>query len=123
MPGRTLSFICALNADGFVEAQHGEIRFPDVRLLAHARCGGQRADSPAYVSQITTAVLEKVCQYFYHKLRCDDVVKRGSEAPLQEFHIAPEIVLQLLMVCVWLDRSYPASLFVALLNACDHIQS
>lgn len=44
-------------------------------------------------------MLEKVCQYFYHKLRCDEAVKRGAEA-LPEFPITPDIVLPLLMVRV-----------------------
>ena len=49
--------------------------------------------------QITTAVLEKVCQYFYHDLRCKQIrAARGPETPLPEFPIAPEIVLELLQV-------------------------
>ena len=50
----------------------------------------------ARLHQIDSAVLEKVCQYFHHKLRC---LSRGPEAALPEFPIAADEVLQLLMVC------------------------
>jgi hypothetical protein len=44
-------------------------------------------------------VLEKLCQYFYHDLRCKQIrATRGPETPLPEFPIAPEIVLELLAV-------------------------
>ena len=44
-------------------------------------------------------MLEKLCQYFYHDLRCKQIrAARGPETPLPEFPIAPEIVLELLAV-------------------------
>ena len=59
----------------FAESQ-GEIRFPE----------------------ITTPVLEKVIQYFYYKRRY-----QNSRVPIPEFHIEPEIALELLMAANYLD--------------------
>mmetsp|Transcript_5872 Transcript_5872/g.6728 ORF Transcript_5872/g.6728 Transcript_5872/m.6728 type:complete len:101 (-) Transcript_5872:333-635(-) len=60
----------------FTETELGEIKFPE----------------------ISTPILEKVCQYFYYKLRytnCPDVIP--------EFKIEPEIALELLMAANFLD--------------------
>jgi len=43
-------------------------------------------------------VLEKVCQYFYHKIR-----HSGSPEPAPEFPIEPEMALELLMAANYLD--------------------
>mmetsp|Transcript_39768 Transcript_39768/g.55224 ORF Transcript_39768/g.55224 Transcript_39768/m.55224 type:complete len:101 (-) Transcript_39768:168-470(-) len=48
--------------------------------------------------EITTPILEKVCQYFYYKLRytnCPDVIP--------DFQIEPEVALELLMAANYLD--------------------
>mmetsp|Transcript_31745 Transcript_31745/g.61164 ORF Transcript_31745/g.61164 Transcript_31745/m.61164 type:complete len:101 (+) Transcript_31745:165-467(+) len=48
--------------------------------------------------EISTPILEKVCQYFYYKLRftnCPDVIP--------EFPIEPEVALELLMAANYLD--------------------
>ncbi|KAF3342103.1 transcription elongation factor B polypeptide 1 [Carex littledalei] len=58
----------------FAETQHGEVRFPE----------------------ISGAVLEKICQYFYWSLQYSS----GKET---EFHIEPEITLELMMAANFLD--------------------
>mmetsp|Transcript_16701 Transcript_16701/g.28187 ORF Transcript_16701/g.28187 Transcript_16701/m.28187 type:complete len:101 (+) Transcript_16701:166-468(+) len=60
----------------FMETEQREIKFPE----------------------ISTPILEKVCQYFYYKLRytnCPDVIP--------EFTIEPEVALELLMASNYLD--------------------
>ncbi|KAJ3680767.1 hypothetical protein LUZ60_015256 [Juncus effusus] len=59
---------------GFAETQHGEVRFPE----------------------ISTAILEKICQYFYWSLQ----YASGEET---EFHIEPEMTLELMMAANYLD--------------------
>ncbi|KAJ1704514.1 hypothetical protein LUZ63_004293 [Rhynchospora breviuscula] len=58
----------------FAETQRGEVRFPE----------------------ISGAVLEKICQYFYWSLHYSS----GKES---EFHIEPEITLDLMMAANFLD--------------------
>merc|ERR1711887_33142 len=61
----------------FVESS-GEIRFPE----------------------ISSVVLEKVCQYFHHKLK---FTNNNSTAGLPDFLVEPEIALNLLMAANYLD--------------------
>lgn len=61
----------------FTETELGEIRFP----------------------QISTAVLEKACQYFYYKLRWANAPSK--DIPL--FKVEPEMALELLMASNYLD--------------------
>eukprot|EP00741_Cyanophora_paradoxa_P013124 tig00020675_g12677.t1 len=66
-----------LNTPGtFVENARGQIELPD----------------------ISTPVLEKVCQYFHYKLRFSN-----TPPPFQEFKIEPEITLELMMAANFLD--------------------
>ncbi|KAF5939558.1 hypothetical protein HYC85_023817 [Camellia sinensis] len=58
---------------GFSEAQHGEVTFPE----------------------ISTTILEKICQYFYWSLQ----YASGKET---EFHIEPELTLELMMAANYL---------------------
>ncbi|ONK76873.1 uncharacterized protein A4U43_C02F740 [Asparagus officinalis] len=58
---------------GFAEAQHGEVTFPE----------------------ITAPILEKICQYFYWSLQ----FASGKET---EFHIEPELTLELMMAANYL---------------------
>ncbi|XP_008785488.1 elongin-C [Phoenix dactylifera] len=58
---------------GFAETQLGEVTFPE----------------------ISTPILEKVCQYFYWSLQ----YASGMET---EFHIEPEITLELMMAANYL---------------------
>ncbi|KAK3120768.1 hypothetical protein QOZ80_9AG0693390 [Eleusine coracana subsp. coracana] len=60
---------------GFSETRHGEVRFPE----------------------ITTHILEKICQYFYWSLHYSS----GKETT--EFPIEPEITLELMMAANYLD--------------------
>lgn len=60
----------------FTETELGEIRFPE----------------------ITAPILEKVCQYFYYKLRYTN-----STHDIPPFDIAPEFALELLMASNYLD--------------------
>ncbi|GHP06613.1 hypothetical protein PPROV_000535800 [Pycnococcus provasolii] len=60
----------------FTETELGEVKFPE----------------------ITTEVLEKICQYFYYKLRYTN-----STSQIPEFAIAPEQALSLLMSANFLD--------------------
>eukprot|EP00899_Mesostigma_viride_P012262 jgi/Mesvir1/21036/Mv08084-RA.1 len=62
----------------FTETELGEIKFPD----------------------ISAPILEKVCQYFYYKLRYTNSV---LEVDLPEFVIEPHIALELLMAANFLD--------------------
>lgn len=48
--------------------------------------------------EISTPILEKVCQYWYYKLKYTNVT---TEIP--EFPIEPEIALELLMAANFLD--------------------
>ncbi|OAY57817.1 elongin-C [Manihot esculenta] len=57
----------------FAEAQHGEVTFPE----------------------ISTTILEKVCQYFYWSLQ----YAKGKET---EFQIEPELTLELMMAANYL---------------------
>eukprot|EP00793_Prasinoderma_coloniale_P000435 PRCOL_00005420-RA len=66
-----------LSSDGlFQENQLGEIRFPE----------------------ISTPILEKVCQYMYYKLRWT-----GSSEPTPEFKVDPEEALELCMAADFLE--------------------
>ncbi|CAA0807602.1 BTB/POZ domain-containing protein [Striga hermonthica] len=58
---------------GFAEAEHGEVTFPE----------------------ISTVILEKICQYFYWSLQ----YASGKET---EFHIEPELTLELMMAANYL---------------------
>uniref|UniRef100_A0ACD6A4P2 Uncharacterized protein n=1 Tax=Avena sativa TaxID=4498 RepID=A0ACD6A4P2_AVESA len=60
---------------GFAETREGEVRFPE----------------------ISTAILEKICQYFYWSLH----YASGKETA--EFPIEPEITLELMMAANYLD--------------------
>ncbi|GMN24009.1 hypothetical protein TIFTF001_000389 [Ficus carica] len=57
----------------FAEAQHGEVTFPE----------------------ISTTILEKICKYFYWNLQ----FASGKET---EFHIEPELTLELMMAANYL---------------------
>ncbi|EFJ21515.1 hypothetical protein SELMODRAFT_96367 [Selaginella moellendorffii] len=61
------------SAGSFTETELGEVRFPE----------------------ISTPILEKVCQYFYWSLQ----FASGKET---EFHIEPEMTLELLMAANYL---------------------
>ncbi|KAJ1458719.1 BTB/POZ protein [Pelagophyceae sp. CCMP2097] len=65
-----------------------------------AMLSGQFAESSGEVKfpEISTAILEKVIQYFYYKLRYTN-----SQSRIPEFHIEPEIALELLMAANFLD--------------------
>ena len=67
-----------LHSDGalFSESNSGEIRFPE----------------------ISAPILEKVCQYFYFKLKYSN-----STQTIPEFEIEPTIALDLLMASNFLD--------------------
>ncbi|KAJ0261426.1 Elongin-C [Hirschfeldia incana] len=58
---------------GFSESKDGVVTFPD----------------------ISTTILEKICQYFYWSLQ----YSRGKET---EFHIEPELTLELMMAANYL---------------------
>ncbi|BAF28921.1 uncharacterized protein [Oryza sativa Japonica Group] len=60
---------------GFSETREGEVRFPE----------------------ISTPILEKICQYFYWSLHYSS----GKET--SEFQIEPEITLELMMAANYLD--------------------
>ena len=64
------------SAGGFSELESNKIKFPE----------------------ISGPILEKVCQYFYYKLR-----HTNSPGPLPEFKIEPEQALELLMAANFLD--------------------
>eukprot|EP00271_Cylindrocystis_brebissonii_P014136 TRINITY_DN35386_c0_g1_i1.p1 TRINITY_DN35386_c0_g1~~TRINITY_DN35386_c0_g1_i1.p1 ORF type:complete len:136 (-),score=31.23 TRINITY_DN35386_c0_g1_i1:443-850(-) len=66
------------SAGGFQEADTGEVRFPE----------------------ITAPILEKLCQYFYYKLRYS---QPANQKNIPEFKIEPEIALELLMAANYLD--------------------
>lgn len=61
----------------FTETELGEVRFPE----------------------ISTPILERVCQYCYHKLRWANAPSKD----IPEFKVAPEIALELLMAANYLD--------------------
>lgn len=61
----------------FTETELGEVKFPE----------------------IPTHILEKVCQYFYYKLRYQNSTTKN----IPEFQVAPEIALELLMAANFLD--------------------
>ncbi|KAF6258778.1 BTB/POZ protein [Scenedesmus sp. NREL 46B-D3] len=61
----------------FTETEQGEVKFPE----------------------ISTTILEKVCQYFYYKLRYQNSTTRN----IPEFKVAPDIALELLMAANFLD--------------------
>ena len=71
----TSGTIKAMLTGSFAESK-GEIRFPE----------------------INTAILEKVIQYFYYKIKYTN-----STVPIPEFVIEPEIALELLMAANFLD--------------------
>ncbi|GAX84147.1 hypothetical protein CEUSTIGMA_g11570.t1 [Chlamydomonas eustigma] len=61
----------------FTETELGEVKFPE----------------------IPTPILEKVCQYFYYKLRYQNSTTKN----IPEFQVPPEIALELLMAANFLD--------------------
>ncbi|KAL0887192.1 hypothetical protein Bca101_011175 [Brassica carinata] len=65
--------LCLVWAGGFSESKDGVVTFPD----------------------ISTTILEKICQYFYWSLQ----YSRGKET---EFHIEPELTLELMMAANYL---------------------
>ena len=66
---------------------------------AHAYAG-QFSESRGEIRfpEISTAVLEKVLQYMYYKVRYTN-----SKTPIPEFRIEPEVALELLMAANYLD--------------------
>ncbi|CAI5529583.1 unnamed protein product [Closterium sp. NIES-64] len=66
------------SSGGFQESDSGEVRFPE----------------------ISTPILEKLCQYFYYKLRYSNPANQKN---IPEFKIEPEIALELLMAANYLD--------------------
>ncbi|CAI7903197.1 unnamed protein product [Closterium sp. NIES-54] len=69
---------CCTQLGGFQESDSGEVRFPE----------------------ISTPILEKLCQYFYYKLRYSNPANQKN---IPEFKIEPEIALELLMAANYLD--------------------
>eukprot|EP00897_Mesotaenium_endlicherianum_P002707 jgi/Mesen1/2464/ME000158S01662 len=63
---------------GFQETDTGEVRFPE----------------------ISTHILEKMCQYWYYKLRYSNPANQKN---IPEFYIEPENALELLMAANYLD--------------------
>ncbi|KAF5954255.1 hypothetical protein HYC85_007111 [Camellia sinensis] len=63
----------------FAETQHGEVTFPE----------------------ISTTILEKICQYFYWSLQYARSISVGSGKET-EFHIEPELTLELMMAANYL---------------------
>ncbi|GMP49199.1 hypothetical protein CsSME_00016255 [Camellia sinensis var. sinensis] len=63
----------------FAETQHGEVTFPE----------------------ISTTILEKICQYFYWSLQYSRSISVGSGKET-EFHIEPELTLELMMAANYL---------------------
>jgi len=61
----------------FTETELGEVRFPE----------------------ISTPILEKVCEYFYYKLRYQNSTVRN----IPESKVQPQIALELLMAANFLD--------------------
>eukprot|EP00877_Chromochloris_zofingiensis_P005291 jgi/Chrzof1/14763/Cz09g15090.t1 len=61
----------------FTETELGEVKFPE----------------------ISTAILEKVCQYFYYKLR----YQNSTTHNIPVFKVQPDIALELLMAANFLD--------------------
>eukprot|EP00798_Chlamydomonas_sp_ICE-L_P030349 gene30349-35353_t len=61
----------------FTETELGEVKFPE----------------------ISTPILEKVCQYFYYKLRYQNSTTKN----IPEFKVPPEVALELLMAANFLD--------------------
>ncbi|KAI8475049.1 MAG: BTB/POZ protein [Monoraphidium minutum] len=49
--------------------------------------------------EISTPILERICQYFYYKLRYQNATTRN----IPEFKVAPEVALELLMAANFLD--------------------
>ncbi|KAG5461526.1 MAG: BTB/POZ protein [Olpidium bornovanus] len=47
-------------------------------------------------------ILEKVCQYLYYKVRYDSAAA-DSSTEIPEFHVEPELALELLMAADFLD--------------------
>nr|GMD15853.1 transcription elongation factor B polypeptide 1 [Ipomoea batatas]GMD18862.1 transcription elongation factor B polypeptide 1 [Ipomoea batatas] len=70
--GSDLVELCVV-VGGFAETEHREVTFPE----------------------ISTTILEKICQYFYWSLQ----YARGKET---EFHIEPELTLELMMAANYL---------------------
>jgi uncharacterized protein (DUF169 family) len=50
------------------------------------------------LEDLTPAILERVCQYFYYKLRYTQTMKS-----IPEFTVEPEMALELLMAANFLD--------------------
>lgn len=63
---------------GFQETESSEVSFPE----------------------ISTPILEKLCQYFYYRLHYS---KPENQKSIPEFKIEPEIALELLMAANYLD--------------------
>jgi elongin-C len=64
------------SAGGFSELESNRVTFPEIK----------------------GAILERVCQYFYYKLR-----HTGSKEALPQFHLPPEQALELLLASNYLD--------------------
>ena len=58
----------------------------------------EEADGVVRLEDISGAILEKVCQYFYYRLRYEH-----SESDVPDFPIEPEMALELLMASNFLD--------------------
>eukprot|EP00891_Asterochloris_glomerata_P008133 jgi/Astpho2/8133/Aster-03069 len=65
------------SSGSFTETELGEVKFPD----------------------ISTPVLEKVCQYFHYKLQYQNAVTKS----IPEFKFPPEMALELLRAANYLD--------------------
>lgn len=57
------------------------------------------SDNPIHFKEVGTAILEKVCQYFYYKKKYSQVVTEK----IPEFELPSEHALELLMAANFLD--------------------
>eukprot|EP00904_Undaria_pinnatifida_P004059 jgi/Undpi1/13654/HiC_scaffold_9.g03308.m1 len=59
---------------------------------------GEAASGQVHFAEISTPILEKVIQFVYYKVRYTNSATR-----IPEFHIEPELALELLMAANFLD--------------------
>ena len=102
-PDAPVSYIRLESADGHVfviDEQAGlasqtisSMFAPEIKAIA------SDSGAPIQFKVISTAILEKVCQYFYYKKKYSKVVTEK----IPDFEIDPKIALELLMAANFLD--------------------
>ncbi|XP_051130671.1 uncharacterized protein LOC127251123 [Andrographis paniculata] len=92
----TLKLISAEGFEFIVDEEAAMVSQVIHSMLTSPGCFAEKERREVKFPEIRTTILEKICQYFYWSLQ----YASGKET---EFHIEPELTLELLMAANFLD--------------------